>query len=350
MIRLVAGLFAIIVLRCLTYLSMVQLLGTDPSTDQHIFDKLADKDWLQHLQGQGDYPAFPKFSVWVMATIRLAFEPLFGHHWFRSAMLASELGLYAVLYLKVAGFSRSRLDHAFIAGLFTAPLSAVWAQDELLAVIPIVLLFITPGSPVFFSIAVLLSYLLFKSFYIFVPFSRLFDVPKGLGVFPLLAVIALMVIIDNTSEFVPNNKFGSTLWTLFTIDPHEQKTYSLALFALLLVVALVIGAWRKLSWRILYLLIFTAFLNTFYHVNMEYFVFLTLPAIVAVVKQECSPRILALMVLWFLSVVSSNVFYALGYSVATMEVARTMHTVTIIASSLLGLATFVLLPKKFNVV
>ncbi len=339
--RLLCCLLIIVVLRVVVFCSLILTFGKDPGTDTHIFELLANKSWSQHILRLGDYTQFPILSPVVMSALRFALEPIFGVYWSRAAFVSFELTIYVLFYRTAPGFRGSWLDYLYIVGFFTGPLTALWAQDEMIAVLPILLLFSMPASLLVFISVVVASYMLLKSFYLFAPLSRLLTT-KSPYISPLaFMAIIFMIVIDNTSGFVPTNEFSSTVWTLSDLNPVFQKNLSLALFASLIAVSLVVGLWRNLSWQVIYLLVITAFLNTFYHINMEYFVFLTLPAVFVILKKECTQLTMVLICLWFASTVGTNVFYALGYSLASSEIARLLHPVIIVIAGLLGLATFI---------
>ena len=330
MIDYIRGIALLLGCRIVLFSTMVLIIGGDPNRDTALFAGLADTPLLSHWQGEGAGPQFPLLSPLFFS----ALQWLHPEHWLRIALITADVTIYSLMWWRIPAFRKSWCDRAYVIGVFTAPLSAVWGQDELFAVIPLVIasLWAIPGW--IRSIGAVASFLILKNFYLFVPatyWRRAWRLD-----YAALGAIAAMLVLDRSGDFVPGNAFTSSIWYFSPLSDALSKTTSLALFAAIVFYPLLRYA-GEVDWRFLSLWVFGCFFNFFYHVNFEYFVFLTLPALVLFYQRRLSGHLLMLLTGWFGLAVASNVAYALAYTQFSVTAFEWVHAITITGGFGVGL-------------
>lgn len=323
----------LLTLRIGLFLAVIFALGGDPNNDTAIFTYLAEKDFIEHIYGDGRYSQYPKF----LPVLLSIFHFLFGEHWFRVLVIVADLAIFSILYWSVKGFRGSVFEKIYLLGAFTAPLTAVWAQDEVLAVVPLVFLFVFNLNMYVIILVSLISFLTLKNFYLFVPFSLACSEKKIISM--MIAIFAFLgfYILDHTGSFVPGNVFTTSIWYFSGAGFEDQKLISTVIFSACAAASFLFCRIYSIEWKVAFVLIISLFCQVFYHVNFEYFVFLTIPTLILFFANSVRLRTVLLALVWFVAAVSTNLFYALGYTVAEIELARHVHALSIGLTFVAGL-------------
>jgi hypothetical protein len=349
--RLAAKVVVLVLLRFALLWCVITVFGRDPNNDTHIFILLAEKPILTHLVGDGSYSQYPT----LLPVLFHALQFVLGENWVRISFILADALIFVLLSLRVAKFSGSYWESLYILGLFTAPATAIWAQDEIIAVLPLVALFALDLSVAHVLLIATAAFFVLKNFYIFLPVA-VWDMgkftpanlwrPEGRQNAYAIAAFAVMYLLDSSKNFVPKNAFTSSIWYFSDIDPLGQKYLSLGVFALF-ALFFAIFRYNACPWKLKALFIFSAFLNFFYHVNFEYFLFITLPALVFLFSGLIGLRTMVVITIWYLAALSTNVFYAAAYTVAKIEAYakafEVLHAASIVAAFAMGILSLALL-------
>jgi hypothetical protein len=318
--------------RVALYVCLIVVVGRDPNDDSSIFASLASKDFFIHLSGRGEYFQYPKLLPIIFSLAHF----LFGEHWIRTLFILCDVAIYCMIYLYAPKLRGTIWDWALIAGVFTAPLSAIWAQDEILAVLPIIAAMLAQPPLLALSTIAVLSFVSLKSFYLFLPFSTMLAARKATPFVFSAFCFAFLYLLDHTSQFVPGNAFTSSIWYFVDLPRETQKLWSSILFMALSAALLAWSRFVLADWRMHFIVLFSIFCIVFYHVNFEYLVFITIPSVILLSEYKISRRAMLWCVAWFLCAVASNAFYAIGYTIASIEFARWMHKLALVLGTVAG--------------
>ena len=330
--KLTFDLFTLILIRITIFIFMLKILGYDPNNDSALFNNLANENLGKHFSGDGENYQFPLLSPLVFKSLKLIMGT---DYWLRLSFLFFDCLIYILFHLFLKQFRGHILSKLYISGFFTAPVVAIWAQDEIIAVLPFLLLHLFELNIIITHLLILLSFLFLKNFYIFFPISYLSTREERRTLVFILLCTSLMYFAERSGQFVPSNTFTTSIWFFTDLKYPTQKHYSL-----LLVLSLVIFFLWKMReiehWRKKSLIIMSIFLLFFYHVNFEYYLFITLPAIVMYLNGDMTFKTLIVGLTWYISALASNVFFALAYTVFQIFVFEVFHAASIIIASIIG--------------
>ncbi len=311
-----SGLFvdlaAIAFLRILVFSAVLYIFGEDPNQDSVIFQSIAENP-KAHLIGEGEYSQFSAFIGYVFAVPKLIFP---SQHWLRIFFLLCELTIYGLIWSSFKTHTRWILFRiTYISGIFTMPLTAIWAQDEIFAIIPLLILVLSKPKRWLDFLISIVGFYFAKPFYIFVAFSNFFnqhEKNRRRTALPWGLVLVLLTLTSPSEGFTPNNEFGTTLWIYAPLDYSLQKFFSLAIAVGIYILFELIFYFRGLNIGATqrFLLFFSLFLTFFYHINFEYFVFLTIPLAIYVFRDQVRLITMSIALVWFFLSTGVNVMYA----------------------------------------
>lgn len=280
-----------ILLRPLTYLLLLHLFAADPVKDFQYFNVLMDhwRDGLSRaMVADAQYPP----GLGLLMQLGGGWWPLPHPYDVRAALMGWDVLATGVAWWWLRP-ERSTPAWQLVLLTFMLPLTAIWAQDEVIAAACLALIcwLLAAGR---WPAALLLSALavgFVKVF--FLPLYALLSlagwrqgVARGWLLAALLTVLVMLAwqfagSAGGLSHFVPPNDFGISLWSLRPdlVQADAQVSYHRSLLLFLAAG----GLWGLWVWRYLSrtpeqaLLAFAVLLQlfslTFYHVNPEYLVF-----------------------------------------------------------------------------
>lgn len=340
--RLALDLLFILLIRMITLFLVIMVFQRDPNDDNYIYQVLSN-NVLSHNE------PYPLLSGVHFAAMKAAFSPLVGWvseiAWIRAAFISCDMAIYAIFYAYFGGspkFGNFRL--LYIIGAFTTPITAIWAQDEIVASLPILAYYLSSANFGFGAAIGIGGILFFKIFYIFLLAAVAYCAPTLANKVLVMAAGTALVLVDQGTGFVPHNKFSSSIWALVDLDYKLQKFISEALVLAGMGLVILLSRWMlaPMDEKLLFLLFFSIFQTVFYHVNPEYFMFIMLPAFVLWFQDRIRARTIAAVVFWYWLSLLACACFALSRQFGLTWIAPVNATLLVFAFGLGWLTIYML--------
>ncbi|MEK6787325.1 MAG: hypothetical protein AABY68_00045 [Pseudomonadota bacterium] len=341
-------LVVLLLTRPLLYSVGLQVFGTDPVKDFMYFNSLMD-DWQGSLLRQSVADAQYPPGLGLMMQL--------GNWWglpHPQDVRASFMMWDAVATLAALWYLRP-IDQPYwrlaLMLIFLVPLTAIWAQDEVIAAAFLALVIVLLNQSLWRSAIALTVFAVACVKIFFLPLCGLLLVAAWrhgvsrpwllMSAAGVLCILIWQLSGDSSglSQFVPPNDFGISLWSLSPVM--EQAPAKAAYHKSLLIFVVLGGAWglwslvrlRSVSSALLvFAVLMHIFTLSFYHVSPEYLVFVCWPYLL--LPQTASHRIaLQCMATWSLAW-GVNVLY---YLQQVHPLLITGHHVMLIAFNLTSL-------------